>query len=121
MSPDSMHGVLPQTLTALLVIKEQVSSAWAIHLHMFQVPKNRVALQFMHDHPHVRRKHRGRGQPGWSAIVTSSIMAYSSAGVSSVPSPTSASASDSPCTENRGASSNDMYSPWLSISGTQQL
>ena len=77
----------------------------------------------------------GRGQPGWSDIVTSNIMAYSSAGVSLVPSSMSMSASDSPCMENHGASSNDVYSPWSSgeyispkssrlsgsITGAQQL
>ena len=55
--------------------------------------------------------------------------------VSTIPSPTSASISDSPCTENLGASSSDVYSPWSSgeyispessclsesITGTQQL
>ena len=135
MSPDSMHSILPQTPMALLVIKEQVSSAWAVHLHMFQLPKNWIALQYVHDHPHVPRKHGGWGRPGQRAIITSSIMVYSSAGVSSVPFSTSASASDSPCMENRGASSNDMYFPWSSgeyispesshlsesISGAQQL
>ena len=40
--------------------------------------------------------------PGRSAIITSNIIAYSSAGGSVIPSPTSASASDNPCTENLG-------------------
>ena len=76
-----------------------------------------------------------RGRPGWSAIITSSIMVYSSTGVSSIPYPTSASASDSPCTENCGVPSSDVYSPWSSgeyispeslclsesITGAQQL
>ena len=53
----------------------------------------------------------GRGQPGWLAIITSSIMAYSSAGASLIPSLTSASASDSPCMENLGVPSSGMYSP----------
>ena len=72
---------------------------------------------------------------GRSAIITSSIMAYSSAGVSSFPSPTPVSASDSPCMDNCGALSSDVYSPWSSgeyispessclsesITGAQQL
>ena len=115
MSLDSMRGILPQTLMALLIIKEQISSAWAVHLHMFQLPKNWVTLQYVHDHPCIPREHRGTGPTRAICHHPSSIMAYSSTGVSSVPSPTSASTSDSPCTENHGASSSDMYSPWSSV------
>ena len=79
--PDCMCSILAQALTAQLVVKEQIGSAQAIHLHMFQLFKDWITLQYMHDHP------------GWSAIITSSIMAYSSAGVPSIPSPTSTSAS----------------------------
>ena len=61
MGPDSMRGILPQTPTALLVIKEQVSSTQAVHLHMFQLPKIWIALQYVHNHPHVPRKCRGTG------------------------------------------------------------
>ena len=94
-----MRGILAQALMALLVIKEQIGSARAIHLHVFQFPKDRVALQYMHDHPCIPG---GWGRPGQSVIITSSIMAYSSAGVSSIPSPTSASALDSSCTKIAG-------------------
>ena len=135
MGLDSMLGILPQTPMALLVVKEEVSSTQAIHFHMFQLPKNQITLQYMHNHPCVPRKCGGIGRPGWSTIITSSIMAYSSAGVSPVPSPTSASALDNLCMENHGVSSNDVYSPWSSgeyispessclsksITGTQQL
>ena len=115
MGPDSICGILPQTLMALLVIKEQVSNTRAIYLRMLQLHKNWITLQYVHNHPHIPRKCvGGQGQPGWSAIVTSNIMTYSSAGVSPVLSLMSASASDSPCRENCGASSNDVYSPWLS-------
>ena len=54
---DSICGPLLQTLTTLLVIKEQVSSARAIYLHMLQLPKYRVALEYMHDHPWIPREH----------------------------------------------------------------
>ena len=50
-----MRGILPQTPITLLIVKEQISSAWAIDLHMFQLPKNRVTLQYVHDHPHHPR------------------------------------------------------------------
>ena len=64
MGPDSMRGILPQTPMALLVIKEQVSSTQAIHLHMFQLPKNWIALQYMHNHSHIPRKCGG----GWGRV-----------------------------------------------------
>ena len=128
MSPDHMRGILAQTPTALLVIKEQVDSPWTVYLHMLQLPKDRVTLQYMHYHSRIPG---GRGWPGRSAIVTSSIMAYSSAGVLLIPSPTSASASDSSCTENCRVPSSGAYSPCSSgeytsclsesITGTQQL
>ena len=53
MVSDSIHGILPQTPTALLVIEKQVGSTRAIYLHMFQFLKNQIALEYMHDHPHV--------------------------------------------------------------------
>ena len=58
---DSIHSPLLQTLTALLVIKEQVSSARAIYLHMLQLPKYRVTLEYVHDHPHIPRECRRVG------------------------------------------------------------
>ena len=130
-----MCSILPQTLMALLLIKEQVSSTQAIHLHMFQLLRTRSLFSTCITIPAFQENVGGWGRPGWSTIITSSIMAYSSAGVSLVPSPTSASASDSPCMENHGVSSNDVYSPWSSgeyispesshllesITGAQQL
>ena len=135
MSPDSMRSILPQTPTALLVVKVQVSSARAVHLHMFQLLRTGLLFSMCMTIPAFQENVGGWGQPGQSAIITSRIMAYSSAGVSSIPSPTSASTSDSPCMENCGALSNDVYSPWSSgeyisleslhlsesISGAQQL
>ena len=50
---DSICGLLLQTPMALLVIEEQVSSTRAIDLHMLQLPKNQVALEYVHDHPNV--------------------------------------------------------------------
>ena len=60
MGLDSIHGLLLQTPTALLVIEEQVSSTRAIYLHMLQLPKNQVTLEYVHDHPHIPREH------GWA-------------------------------------------------------
>ena len=108
MSLDCTCSILTQTLTALLVIEEQIGSPQAIHLHMLQLPKDQVALQYVHYHSRIPGE---CGQPGRSAIVTSSIMVYSSAGGSLIPSLTSASASDSPCTENLRAPSSGVYSP----------
>ena len=97
MSPDRICGILAQTLTALLVVKEQIGSPQAIHLHMFQLPKEWVTLQYVHYHPHIPGERRRMGPTrAVSHHHTSSIMVYSSAGVSSIPSPTSTSASDSP-------------------------
>ena len=53
MGLDSICSLLLQTPMALLVIEEQVSSTRAIYLHMLQLLKNRVALEYVHDHPHV--------------------------------------------------------------------
>ena len=90
-----------------------------------------TALSFVWVHPYSKNSRCD----SIITIITSSIMAYSSAGVSPVPSSTSTSTLDSPCTEKRGASSNDVDSPWLSgeyispeslhllgsITGVQQL
>ena len=108
MSPDRIRGILAQTLMALPVIEEQIGSPWTIHLHVFQLPKNWVTLQYVHYHSTIPG---GWGRPGCSAIITSSIMMYSSAGASLIPSLTSANASDSPCMENLGVPSSSMYSP----------
>ena len=61
MGSDSIHGLLLQTSTALLVVEEQVSSTRAIYLHMLQLPKNRVTLEYVHDHPRIPRECRRMG------------------------------------------------------------
>ena len=33
--------------------KRQIGSPWAIHLHVLQLPKDRVTLQYVHYHSHV--------------------------------------------------------------------
>ena len=53
MSLDHICSILAQTLMALLVIAEQIGSPWAIHLHMLQLPKDLVALQYMHYHSRI--------------------------------------------------------------------
>ena len=61
MSLDRIHSVLAQTPMALLVIKEQVGSPWAIHLHVLQLLKDWVTLQYMHYHPHIPGERRRMG------------------------------------------------------------
>ena len=61
MSPDCICGILAQTLTALLVIKEHVGSPWAIHLHVLQLPKDWVTLQYVHYHSCIPGEHRRMG------------------------------------------------------------
>ena len=114
MGSDSICGLLLQTPTALLIIEDQVSSTRAIYLHMLQLPKNRVTLEYVHDHPHIPRECGRTGSTGRSAIVTSNIRVYSSVEVFPVSSPMSTNASDSPCRENRRVPSNGVYSPWSS-------
>ena len=67
MDSDSICSILLQTLTALLVVEEQVSSTGAIHLHMFQLLKNWVALEYMHDHPRIPRE---CGRAGSTRVVS---------------------------------------------------
>ena len=67
MGLDSIRGVLLQTPMALLVIEEQVSSTRAIYLHMFQLLKNWIALEYMHDHPHIPRE---CGRVGSTRVVS---------------------------------------------------
>ena len=132
MSPDRIRSILTITPMALLIIIEQIGSSQAIHLHVLQLPKDRVTLQYVHYHSCIPG---GCSQPGQSAIVTSSIMVYSSAGGLLFPSPMSASASDNPCMENLQVPSSGVYSPCSSgeyispesshlsesITGAQQL
>ena len=58
MSPDCIHSILAQTPMAQLVIEEQIGSAQAIHLHVLQLPKDQVALQYVHYHPRIPGEHR---------------------------------------------------------------
>ena len=67
MGSDSIHGLLLQTPMALLVIEEQVSSTRAIYLHMFQLLKNRVTLEYVHDHPRIPRE---CGRAGSTGVVS---------------------------------------------------
>ena len=53
---NSIHGILLQTLTALLIVEEQVSSTRAVYLHMFLLLKDWITLKYVHDHPHVPRE-----------------------------------------------------------------
>ena len=64
MGSDSIRGLLLQTPMALLVVEEQVSSTRAIYLHMLQLPKNQVTLEYMHNHPRVPRERGRMGLPG---------------------------------------------------------
>ena len=50
MSPDHIYSILTQTTAALLIIEEQIGSPQAIHLHVLQLPKDRVILQYVHYH-----------------------------------------------------------------------
>ena len=50
MSLDRIRGILAQTLMALLVIEEQMGSPRAIHLHVLQLLKDWVTLQYVHYH-----------------------------------------------------------------------
>ena len=59
--PDRMCGILAQAPMALLVVKEQIGSTQAIHLHVFQLPKHRVTLQYVHDHPCIPGERRRTG------------------------------------------------------------
>ena len=62
MSPDHIQGILAQTPMVLLVIKERIGSPLAIHLHVLQLSKDRVTLQYVHYHSHVPGE-RGRMRP----------------------------------------------------------
>ena len=46
---------------ALLFIKEQIGSLQAIHLHVLQLPKDWVTLQYMHYHSRIPRECRRMG------------------------------------------------------------
>ena len=67
MGLDSIHGLLLQTPMALLVIEEQVSITRAIYLHMLQLSKNWVTLEYMHDHPCIPREH---GRMGSTRVIS---------------------------------------------------
>ena len=57
MSPDHIHRILAQTPMALLVIEEQIGSPWAIHLHVLQLPKDWVTLQYVYYHSCIPGEH----------------------------------------------------------------
>ena len=109
MSPDCICSILTQTMVALLIIEEQIGSPQAA---TYTCSNSLRAGSFFNTCITIPTwQAGGHGQPGQSAIVTSNIMAYSSAGGSVIPSPTSASASDNPCMENLGAPFSGVYSP----------
>ena len=95
-------------------VEEQVGSTRVIYLHMFQLPKNRIALEYVHDHPCIPRECGRVGSTRAIGHRHFQHQAYSSAEVSPITSPMSANASDSPCKEKRRGSFNGVYSPWLS-------
>ena len=64
MGLDSICGLLLQFPMALLVVEEQVSSTRAIYLHMLQLLKNQITLEYMHNHPRVPRECRKMGSTG---------------------------------------------------------
>ena len=62
MSPDHIRSILTQTMVALLIIEEHIGSPRAIHLHVLQLPKDWVILQYMHYHSCIPGE-CGRMQP----------------------------------------------------------
>ena len=97
----SIRGTLLQTLMPLLVIKEQVGSTRAIYLHMFQLPKNQITLEYMHDHPCIPRE---CGRAGSTRVISHCHFQHQDifpTEVSPVPSLTSANVS-APARKNVG-------------------
>ena len=135
MGLDSTRGILLQTPTALLVIKEQVRNTQAIYLHMLQLPKNWIALQYMHNHPCIPGK---CGRMASTRAVSHHHLQHHGIffhwGLTG-PFPDICKCIRQPLQGKSWASSNDMYSPWSSgeyispeslhlsgsITGTQQL
>ena len=114
MSPNCMCRILTQATAALPIIKEQISSPLAVHLHMFRLPKDWVALQYMHYHSCIPGE---SGQMKLSRTICHHHLQHHSIFLcwgSVTPSPTSASVSDNPCMENLGAPSSGAYSPFSS-------
>ena len=111
MSLDCIRCILAQTLTTLLVIKEQIGSPRAIHLHVFQLPKDWVTLQYVHYHPHIPGEYRRMGPT--RAVSYHHLQHHGILLCWGLVNPFSntASASDSLCMENHGAPSSEMYSP----------
>ena len=80
MGLEVLSNILLKSSVALLVIKEKIGSAWAIHLHILQIWKCRISLQDVEDDASIPRECGWVQMPGSSAIVTSSSKAYSLAG-----------------------------------------
>ena len=57
MSLDCIHSILTQTMAALLITEAQIGSPQAIHLHVLQLPKDWVVLQYVHYHSHIPGEH----------------------------------------------------------------
>ena len=114
MGSDSIRSILLQTPTALLVVEEQVSNTRAIHLHMFQLSKNWIALEYVHDHPCIPRE---CGRVGLTRVISHRHLQHQGVffcrGLPH-PFPDVCQCIRQPLRENHGASSNGMYSPWSS-------
>ena len=135
MSPDCIHSILTQTMAALLIIEEHMGSPWAIHLHVLQLPKDRVILQYMHYQSYIPGE-CGRTWPtraiGHRHLQHHGIFLYW--GLSD-PFPNISQCIGHPCMENLWAPSGGVYSPCSSgkyispessclsesITGAQQL
>ena len=59
-----LHNLLFQSLMALLVIKLEVCCAQAIHLHMLQIPKCGIPLQYVENHVRIPGESRWAWMPG---------------------------------------------------------
>ena len=59
-----LSDILLKSSVALLVIKEKIGSAWAVHLCMLQILKHGISLQDVKDHASIPRECRQARTPG---------------------------------------------------------
>ena len=64
MGLEVLSDILLKSSVALLVIKEKIGSAWAVHLHMLQILKCGIPLQDVKDHASIPRECRWAWMPG---------------------------------------------------------